>query len=279
MLTYPEINPIVFQIGPFFGVGPLAVHWYGVMYLIGFLGYWGLGRYRARKAHSQLTPIQVEEFIFYGMLGTILGGRIGYVLFYNFSDFLSHPLSIFAIWNGGMSFHGGMLGVAAAAWYYGHRQGLRFLDVTDFGAPLVCIGLGAGRLGNFINGELWGKVSDVPWAMVFPHGGPLARHPSQLYQFFFEGVILFSVLWFFSRKPRPRGAVTGLFLIGYGIGRVLIEFVREPDAQLGYLAFSWLTMGQLLTIPMLLGGLALMLWAYRGKPTPDTSTQGRRKTS
>jgi phosphatidylglycerol:prolipoprotein diacylglycerol transferase len=206
--------------------------------------------------------------LFYCVMGVILGGRVGSVIFYNLDVFLSDPLMIFRIWEGGMSFHGGLLGVIAAMIIYARKLGLRFLQLTDFGGPIVPIGLGFGRIGNFINGELWGKVSDVPWAMVFPRAGIEPRHPSQLYEFALEGVLMFTVLWLYSRKPRPIGAVSGLFLILYSLCRFAIEFVREPDIQLGYLAFGWVTMGQLLSLPMLIGGIWLMVSAARRAPLP-----------
>jgi phosphatidylglycerol:prolipoprotein diacylglycerol transferase len=233
------------------------------MYLIGFLGGWWLGRLRARRPDSPLRPEQVGDLLFYVAFGTVLGGRLGYVLFYDFGTYLQHPLDVFKIWQGGMSFHGGLIGVLTALWLYGRNYGVGFLRLTDFVVPLVPIGLGAGRIGNFINGELWGRITDVPWAMVFPSGGPWPRHPSQLYEALLEGLVLFVVLWVYSRKPRPTMAVSGLFLVGYGTFRFLIEFVREPDAQLGYLAWGWVTMGQVLSVPMVLLGLFLMSWAHR----------------
>jgi len=196
-------------------------------------------------------------------MGVILGGRLGYALFYDLPAYLAEPLKILRVWEGGMSFHGGLIGVMLATWLFGRRNGKSFFQLMDFIAPLVPIGLGAGRIGNFINAELWGKVTDVPWAMVFPNGGPDPRHPSQLYQFALEGVALFVILWLYSRKPRPTMAVSGLFAICYGIFRFIVEFVRVPDAQLGYLAWNWLTMGQVLCLPMILGGIGLMVWAYR----------------
>ena len=196
----------------------------------------------------------------------MLGGRIGYVLFYDLPVFLADPLRIFKVWEGGMSFHGGLIGVLVAMTLYKRQLSKTFFEVTDFVAPLVPIGLGAGRLGNFINGELWGKVSDVPWAMVFPNGGPLPRHPSQLYEAFFEGLVLFTILWLFSSKPRPRMAVSGLFLLCYGLFRFAVEFVRVPDTQLGYLALGWITMGQILSTPLFLIGAFLMWRAYRNRP-------------
>jgi len=256
MLTYPNIDPIAISLGP------LKVHWYGLMYLLGFGAAWWLGRLRASLPGSGWTAEQVSDMVFYGALGAVLGGRIGYILFYDLPVYLDAPLKMLKVWEGGMSFHGGMLGVFVAMWLLGRKTGKTFFQVTDFLAPLVPIGLGAGRIGNFINGELWGKVSDVPWAMVFPLGGPLPRHPSQLYQAFLEGIVLFLILWFFSRKPRPAMAVSGLFLVFYGLFRFVAEFVREPDAQLGYLAFGWLTMGQVLSTPMILTGIGLMWWAY-----------------
>jgi phosphatidylglycerol---prolipoprotein diacylglyceryl transferase len=257
MIPYPHIDPIAFS------VGPVKVHWYGIMYLIGFAAYLGLGTYRARKPQYPLNPEQVSDALFYGALGVVLGGRTGYVLFYNLPFYAAHPLQVFAVWDGGMSFHGGLIGVILAMAWFARRIGLRLFQVTDFVAPMVPIGLACGRIGNFINGELWGKVTTLPWGMVFPKGGPLPRQPTQLYEFFFEGVVLFSVLWLFSRKPRPMGAVSGLFLLLYGTFRFLVEFVREPDPQLGYVAFGWVTMGQVLSLPMILLGAGLLLWAYR----------------
>jgi len=257
MLTYPNIDPVAVHIGP------LKVHWYGIMYLIGFGAAWWLGQRRANRPDSGWTGQQISDLIFYGALGAVLGGRIGYVLFYDLPVYLAEPLRIFKVWEGGMSFHGGLIGVLVAMILYKHHIGKTFFEVTDFLAPLVPIGLGAGRLGNFINGELWGKVSDVPWAMVFPTGGPLPRHPSQLYEAFLEGVVLFIILWVFSSKPRPRMAVSGLFLLCYGLFRFAIEFVRMPDAQLGYLAFGWVTMGQVLSTPLIIAGGGLLWWAYR----------------
>jgi phosphatidylglycerol---prolipoprotein diacylglyceryl transferase len=257
MIPYPHIDPIAFS------VGPVKVHWYGIMYLIGFAAYLALGTYRARKPQYPLNPEQVGDALFYGALGVVLGGRIGYVLFYNLPLYAAHPLQVFAVWDGGMSFHGGLVGVILAMAWFARRIGLRLFQVTDFVAPMVPIGLAMGRIGNFINGELWGKVTTLPWGMVFPKGGPLPRQPTQLYEFFFEGVVLFSVLWLFSKKPRPMGAVSGLFLLIYGIFRFLVEFVREPDPQLGYVAFGWVTMGQVLSLPMILLGAGLLIWAYR----------------
>lgn len=257
MLTYPNINPIAFHIGP------LPVHWYGIMYLIGFACAWLLGVYRARREGSGWTTEQVGDLIFYAALGVIIGGRLGYILFYDFPSFIANPLTVFRIWDGGMSFHGGLLGVITALWIFGRRTSKSLFEITDFIAPMVPIGLGAGRIGNFINGELWGRVTTMPWGMVFPNAGPLPRHPSQLYEFIFEGVVLFAILWWFSMKPRPRMAVSGLFLLLYGIFRFVLEFFRQPDPQLGFIAFGWLTMGQLLSIPMILGGAAIF-WIIKG---------------
>lgn len=260
MLSYPNIDPVALQLGP------IAIHWYGLMYLVGFAAAWWLGRLRAQRPGSSWSPEQIGDLIFYGALGAVLGGRLGYALFYDLPGFLDAPLNIIKVWQGGMSFHGGLMGVLIAMWLFGRRYRKTFFEVTDFVAPLVPIGLGAGRIGNFINGELWGKVSDVPWAMVFPNGGPLARHPSQLYQAFLEGLMLFIILWLYSSKTRPTMAVSALFLIFYGLFRFAVEFVRMPDAQLGYLAFGWLTMGQVLSVPMILAGLGLMAWAYKSNP-------------
>jgi len=253
----PNIDPVAISLGP------LKIHWYGIMYVIGFLSLWWLAARRAKRPDSGWKPEELGDLVFYGMIGVILGGRLGYVLFYNLGYFLKHPLSIFLITEGGMSFHGGLIGVLLAMFYHAHKTGRTFFQVADFIAPWTPIGLGLGRLGNFINHELWGKVSDVPWAMVFRTGGPLPRHPSQLYELALEGVALFVLLWWFTQKKRPVGSVSGLFLIGYGVSRFLVEFVREPDAQLGYLAFGWVTMGQVLSLPMILAGLGLLKWSYR----------------
>ena len=259
MLTYPGIDPVAIHLGP------LKIHWYGIMYLIGFGAAWYLGRKRAHSLSSGWQASEIGDLIFFSALGVILGGRLGYALFYNFETYIRSPLEIFKIWEGGMSFHGGLLGVIVALWIYGRKTNRSVLQGTDFCAPLVPIGLGAGRIGNFINGELWGRVSNAPWAMVFPdpRAGMLARHPSQLYEAFLEGLVLFLLVWFFSRHPRPVGSVSGIFLIAYGIFRIFIEFFRVPDAQLGYLAFGWLTMGQTLSVPMILGGTLLVWWSYR----------------
>ena len=257
MLTYPDINPIALSLGP------LKVHWYGLMYLIGFAAALWLASVRAKKAGSIFTPDQVSDLIFYGAMGVVIGGRFGYVIFYHFDYFIQNPLWLFSIWEGGMSFHGGLMGVILSMTLFARKTGKRFFDVADFTAPLVPIGLGAGRVGNFIGGELWGRVADVPWAMVFPGGGSLARHPSQLYQFLLEGVLLFVILWWFSSSPRPRMAVSGLFLMGYGLFRFIVEFFRQPDEHLGFLAFDWLTMGQLLSMPMIVLGALFMFFGYK----------------
>lgn len=257
MLTYPQIDPVAISIGP------LDVRWYGLMYLLGFLAGYLLLVYRARKPDSGWNSDQVSDLIFYGAMGVVLGGRIGYVLFYNFSGFLSDPLSLVKVWQGGMSFHGGFLGVIVAMWLFSRKTQKTLFDILDFGSPIVPIGLGLGRIGNFIGGELWGRPTDGPWGMVFPHVDNLARHPSQLYQAALEGLVLFLIMWFYSSKPRPRYAVSGMFALCYGIFRFCVEFAREPDSHLGYIAFDWMTMGQLLSLPMIALGLGLILFAYR----------------
>lgn len=252
MLLVTNIDPIAVKIGPF------PVHWYGVMYLIGFLGAWWLGRLRAARPGSCFTVLQIGDVIFYGAMGVMLGGRIGYMLIYDLTNFLHEPALVFKIWQGGMSFHGGLLGVCAAMWLYARQNNKGFFLVTDFIAPLVPVGLCAGRIGNFINGELWGKPTVLPWGMVFPAGGNIPRHPSMLYEAILEGPVLFVLLWLYSSRPRPARSVSALFLIGYGSFRFLIEFIRLPDAQLGYLAFNWLTMGQALSVLMILAGAGLL---------------------
>ena len=266
MLRFPEIDPVAISIGP------LDIRWYGIMYLLGFLSGFMLLKKRAQQPHSGWTTEQVSDLIFYGAMGVILGGRVGYVLFYNFSGFLADPLSLIKVWHGGMSFHGGLLGVMVAVWLFGRHHKKNYWDILDFGAPIVPIGLGLGRIGNFIGGELVGRVTDVPWGMVFPHIDSLPRHPSQLYQATLEGLALFSILWLFSRKPRPRFAVSGMFALFYGIFRFSVEFAREPDVQLGFIAFNWLTMGQLLSLPLIATGLFLLYLAYGRSPKNTAST-------
>ena len=257
MLPYPQIDPVAIALGP------LKIHWYGLMYLVGIGGAWLLASRRLKDFDPSWSKEKLSDLVFWVAMGVILGGRLGYALFYDLPAYLAEPLKILRVWEGGMSFHGGLIGVMLATWLFGRRNGKSFFQLMDFIAPLVPIGLGAGRIGNFINAELWGKVTDVPWAMVFPNGGPDPRHPSQLYQFALEGVALFLILWLYSRKPRPTMAVSGLFAACYGVFRFIVEFVRVPDAQLGYLAWNWLTMGQVLCLPMILGGIGLMVWAYR----------------
>lgn len=257
MIPYPHINPIAFSIGP------LKVHWYGIMYIVGFMSAWGLGILRSKKPNSILKEAQVGDMLFYAALGVIIGGRTGYMLFYALPTFLANPIQIFKVWDGGMSFHGGLIGVLIAMLLYSRHLKISFFQLTDFIAPLVPVGLAAGRIGNFINGELWGRVTNVPWAMVFPTGGPYPRHPSQIYEFLLEGVTLFIILWTYSRKPRPTMAVSAMFLLFYGCFRFFAEFFRMPDPQLGYLAFGWLTMGQVLSAPMIVIGIILLVYAYR----------------
>jgi phosphatidylglycerol:prolipoprotein diacylglycerol transferase len=244
-----------------FSVFGWDIYWYGLAYLAAFISAWLLARYRAKQKDSGWTTEQVDDLLFYGGLGVILGGRLGYILFYNFSEFLNDPSILIAIRGGGMSFHGGLLGVMVALWLFKRKVNKSYFTVVDFVAPLVPLGLGFGRIGNFINAELWGAPTTLPWGMIFPAAGPEPRHPTPLYEAFLEGAVLFAILWWFSSKPRPVMAVSGLFAIGYGIFRFLIEFVRLPDAHLGYLAWGWLTMGQLLSLPLVVAGIILMLRA------------------
>ncbi len=295
MTILHQIDPIALDLGtwqlPLLGEVHPQIHWYGIMYLLAFGVCWWLGS--RRIAQGRLPGVNQQAFsdlLFYGMLGVVLGGRIGYVLFYSFAELLDDPLMLLRIWDGGMSFHGGLLGVMVAVAWWARQHRLHFFDVMDFVAPLVPPGLGFGRLGNYIGGELWGKFTDGGWGVVFPQApefagwtagqvqaqfasGALdrfARHPSQLYQAVLEGVLLFTALWWFSSRPRPRYAVAGLFALLYGVFRFAVEFVRMPDAQLGYLAFGWLTMGQVLSLPLIAVGLFL-LWLARRSPTvqPD----------
>jgi phosphatidylglycerol:prolipoprotein diacylglycerol transferase len=259
MLKFPGFDPIAFHLGP------IRVHWYGIMYLLGFAAAWWLARRRAAAARSTWRAADVDDLIFFGMLGVILGGRIGYVLFYGLKFWAGDAWYPLKIWEGGMSFHGGLLGVATAMALFAWRRGRSIGDVYDFTAPLPPLGLFFGRIGNFINGELWGKTTTVPWG--FEVNGQV-RHPSQLYEAALEGLLLFAVLWWFSSRPRPRLAPSGLFLIVYGAVRFLIEFVRVPDEHIGYLAGGWLTEGQLLSLPMIIGGAAVLGWAYRTR-TPS----------
>ena len=275
MLTYPDIDPVVFALGP------LKVHWYGLMYLVGFVGGWWLGRLRARRPDSGWTPQQIDDLLFYIAIGVVLGGRLGYMLFYGLGNIIHDPLSLLRIWEGGMSFHGGLIGVLLAMALFARRHGMGFFTVGDFTAPLVTLGLFAGRIGNFINAELWGAPTASALGMQVPcHRAPdlcdrvgigadgihsMPVHASQLYEAGLEGILLFILLWTFSARRRPRMAVSGLFLLGYGLMRFAVEFVRMPDAHIGYLAFGWMTMGQLLTLPMILAGLLMIALAYRYK--------------
>ena len=295
MTVLHEIDPVALHLGP------VSIHWYGIMYLLGFGAAWWLGLRRIRAGRLPgVTEQGFGDLLFYGMLGVVLGGRIGYILFYNFAEFVQNPLMLFRIWEGGMSFHGGLLGVLVACVWWARRHRLHFFDVVDFIAPLVPPGLGFGRLGNYIGGELWGKFTGANWGVVFPHsplgpytGQPIerlrelhasgaldafARHPSQLYQAALEGLVMFAVLWWFSRRPRPRYAVSGLFALMYGVFRFIVEFVRVPDEQLGYLAFGWLTMGQVLSLPLVALGIALLWWSRRQptlQPAPSAAPAAR----
>ncbi|AMA64963.1 Prolipoprotein diacylglyceryl transferase [Candidatus Arsenophonus lipoptenae] len=286
-IIFPNINPVMLSIGP------INIYWYGVMYLLGFSFTLWIAKKRAIKNNNGLTSNDVENILYIGFLGVIIGGRIGYVLFYNLSYFIHNPLYLFKIWHGGMSFHGGLIGVILAIFIYSQKTNYRFLQISDFIAPLIPFGLGLGRIGNFINGELWGRITlNTPWAILFPRShledikivnqhpsflpilkqyGVLPRHPSQLYEMFFEGIILFIILNLFIQKKRPQGSVSGLFLINYGIFRVFIEFFRQPDTQLGLI--YGVSMGQILSIPMIIIGIIIFIYAYKTyKSNDDNST-------
>ncbi|MCB5185358.1 prolipoprotein diacylglyceryl transferase [Methylobacillus gramineus] len=257
MLVHPQFDPVAIHLGPF------GIHWYGLMYLTGFLAFLWLGRWRiAHQNWWGWSPKMLDDALFYGALGVILGGRVGYALFYQHEYYLEHPLEILFLWQGGMSFHGGFIGVLVAMLIFARQRQLTFFGIMDFVAPLVPVGLGAGRMGNFINGELWGRPSELPWAMVFPQIDNIARHPSQLYEFLLEGIVLFILLWWYSSKPRARGTVSALFLIGYGSFRFLVEFTRQPDDFLGLLSLG-LSMGQWLSLPMMIAGIWLFISSQR----------------
>ncbi len=260
MLVHPDFDPVALRLGP------LAVKWYGLMYLVGFTaGFW-LGRRRIRQGGAgRITMAVFDDVLFYAVLGIVIGGRLGYVLFYKPGYYLANPLDILHIWEGGMSFHGGFLGVLVAMLLVARRHGLRWIELMDFLAPLVPPGIAAGRIGNFINGELFGRVTDAPWGMLFRYGGPLPRHPSQLYEFLLEGCVLFALLWIYSSRPRPPWAVSAMFLIGYGTMRSVAECFREPDDFLGFLGFG-LTMGQWLSLPMVLVGVLMLTLSGRARP-------------
>ena len=251
-MNYPEIDPVALQIGP------IAIHWYGLMYLLSFLLVYLIGNYRAKQPGSGWNKEQVSDLVFFSALGVVLGGRLGYALFYNFASYADNPLNILKVWEGGMSFHGGLLGVIVAMLLFARSRGKPFLQVADFAAVLTPVGLFLGRIANFINQELWGRVTDAPWGMVFPLAGTQPRHPSMLYEALLEGIVLFAILWWFSSSKRPAGKVAGLFLWVYGAFRFLVEFVREPDAHIGFLAGDWLTTGHLLCLPM----MAIGLWLF-----------------
>jgi phosphatidylglycerol---prolipoprotein diacylglyceryl transferase len=269
MLIHPQFDPVAFH------VGPLAIRWYGLAYVVAFGFVLGLGRWRISHGLTRLTARGLDDLLFYCMLGTILGGRLGYVVFYKAGFYLQHPLELFKVWEGGMSFHGGLIGVILAFFVFARRRGYSFWEIADFGAPLVPPGLGAVRLGgNFVNGELWGRPTTVPWGMVFPQAGDnIPRHPSQLYEAGAEGLLLFLLVWGFARKPRPMGAVSGVFMIGYGVARFCVEFTREPDDFLGILALG-MSMGQWLSVPMIVAGVAIVAWAYRGGRMADATPIG-----
>jgi phosphatidylglycerol:prolipoprotein diacylglycerol transferase len=256
MFIFPAINPIALSLGP------LHIRWYGIMYVVGFVLAWWLARLRSQKPNSQWTQVQIIDLICYAAVGVIIGGRLGSMLFYNLPEFLANPLTLFKIWQPGMSFHGGFIGVLCALWIYSKRLKKSFTEIADFTVPLVPLGLAAGRIGNFINGELWGRVTDMPWGMVYPHVDNLPRHPSQIYEFFLEGILLFIIIWVYSAKSRPPFAVASMFLLCYGVFRTIAECFRQPDAELGFIAFNWLSMGQLLSIPMVIAGVLGLYYTY-----------------
>jgi phosphatidylglycerol:prolipoprotein diacylglycerol transferase len=257
MLQYPHIDPVAIHLGP------IKIHWYGLMYLFGIFSGWLLLHYRARvKSWTPVKPDQVGDLTFYIALGVILGGRIGYIVFYNISFYIHNPLQMLYLWDGGMSFHGGFIGVLIVFILYAKNIGVNWIDLGEFAAPVIPIGLGAGRLGNFINGELWGRITDSPIGMIFPTGGSSPRYPSQLFEFFFEGVILFTVLWLVTIKKRPGYLVLGLFMFLYGCVRFICEFVRQPDPQYGFIFFKWMTMGQILSLPMIILGATVLLFVF-----------------
>lgn len=270
MLMHPEIDPVAIEIGP------LVIRWYGLMYVFGFLTAWGLGRYQAARPpyrNAGWTPLAVDDLITWCVAGLLLGARLGYVFFYDLEHFMQYPMDILKLGRGGMSFHGGLIGIAVAAWIFSAKHSFSFAAIGDFICPLAAPGIFAGRIGNFINGELWGRPTDAPWGMLFsdPRAGGVPRHPSQLYEAMLEGIVLFCIVWIFSRSQRPAGAVLGMFLFLYGAFRFAVEFFREPDPQLGFLAFDWLTMGQLLSLPMILLGAGLLFRAFMSRTRAGAS--------
>ena len=270
MLPYPQIDPVAIALGP------VKVHWYGLAYLAGLAFAWWLAVRRSRVPGAAVAREQVDDLIFFGALGVVLGGRIGYAIFYGGDRLAEDPTWLLRVWQGGMSFHGGMLGVMLAMYLFARRRQIGLGALLDFVAPLVPIGLAFGRLGNFIGQELWGRPTDAPWAMVFPNDPlQLARHPSQLYQFALEGILLGIILIWFSSRPRPTWAVSGLFSLGYGCMRFAVEFFREPDQHIGYQALGWMTRGQLLCLPMIALGIFLLVFAYRGAGASGISRTGQ----